>query len=465
MVIRGAAEMDAPNSNNPEEFYNMLQSSFNRGAAVASSSSSTSRQVGAAGVNPMYDYGMIPPPPPEYQQQQQWTQQQQQQPQQYAGSDLDFPPSLATAQRYQPTPSPGMYAPPAPVPSDYFGAEAGSAAIDGQPLYDGAAYGMGGLPQPQHYPAHHSQLQPSPELWQQQQQQLNPHHSSSPYPPTTASSQTPAAVTKVKTESSNGYVEDALTVMESHANDVGRGMPALPLQPPAPPHPAQSSSPSLNPAMSLQQFSPASALGPLPPPLSPADVKPLDQKPADVGKAPKGKKAAKAAAAAATAAAVTSTAASAAGNGGVGNRGGGGSGGGAGGRGKGRVKPEDSLDPELRAAKEKERRFSNNTRERMRIRDINEALNELGRICANLNPPKTKEEANAKPCTKLAILNSAVDIITNLEKKVREKNLNPTALCAPGGPGFASSAASSASSPPPNMNVGANGNIMPSSFS
>jgi len=119
----------------------------------------------------------------------------------------------------------------------------------------------------------------------------------------------------------------------------------------------------------------------------------------------------------------------------------------------------------LRAAKEKERRFSNNTRERMRIRDINEALNELGRICANLNPPKTKEEANAKPCTKLAILNSAVDIITNLEKKVREKNLNPTALCAPGGPGFASSAASSASSPPPNMNVGANGNIMPSSFS
>ena len=462
MVIRGAAEMDAPNSNNPEEFYNMLQSSFNRGAAVASSSSSTSRQVGAAGVNPMYDYGMIPPPPPEYQQQQQWTQQQQQQPQQYAGSDLDFPPSLATAQRYQPTPSPGMYAPPAPVPSDYFGAEAGSAAIDGQPLYDGAAYGMGGLPQPQHYPAHHSQLQPSPELWQQQQQQLNPHHSSSPYPPTTASSQTPAAVTKVKTESSNGYVEDALTVMESHANDVGRGMPALPLQPAAPTHPAQSSSPSLNPAMSLQQFSPASALGPLPPPLSPADVKPLDQKPADVGKAPKGKKAAKAAAA--TAAAVTSTAASAAGNGGVGNRGGGG-GGGAGGRGKGRVKPEDSLDPELRAAKEKERRFSNNTRERMRIRDINEALNELGRICANLNPPKTKEEANAKPCTKLAILNSAVDIITNLEKKVREKNLNPTALCAPGGPGFASSAASSASSPPPNMNVGANGNIMPSSFS
>ena len=73
MVIDGAAEMDAPTSNNPEEFYNMLQSSFNRGASVASSSSSA-RQAGhsgVAGVSQMYDYGMIPPPPPEYQQQQQ----------------------------------------------------------------------------------------------------------------------------------------------------------------------------------------------------------------------------------------------------------------------------------------------------------------------------------------------------------------------------------------------------------
>ena len=153
-------------------------------------------------------------------------------------------------------------------------------------------------------------------------------------------------------------------------------------------------------------------------------------------------------------------AAAAAGNGGVGNRGGGG---GAGGRGKGRTKPEDTLAPEVRAAKDEERRISNNTRERMRVRGINEALNELGRIVSNLNPPKNKEEANVKPCTKLAILNSAVDIITSLEKKVRE-NLNPNALCAPGGSGFAS-AASLASSPPPNMNVGANGSIMPSSFS
>ena len=462
MVINGAAEMDAPNSSNPDEFYNMLQSSFNRGAAVASSSSS-SRQAGpavAGGVNQMYDYGMIPPPPPEYQQQQQqqWTpqQQQQQQQQQYPGSDVDFPPSLATAQRYQPTPSPGMYAPPpqpTSAPSDYFGAETAS-AVDGQSLYDGA-YGMGGAQQPQHYPTHHPQLQ-TPELWQQQLNQQ--HHPSSPYPPTTASVHS-SAVTKVKTESSNGYVEDALTVMESHAN--GGGMHPLPLPPP--PHPVQSASPSLNPVMSLQQFSPASALGPPPPPLSPADVKPFDQKPAEIGKGSKGKRATKAAAAG-TAATVTSSAATvaaAAGNGGVGNRGGG-----RGGKGRG-IKPEgDTLAPEVRAAKDKERRFSNNTRERMRIRDINEALNELGRIVNNLCPPKTKEESNAKPCTKLAILNSAVDIITNLEKKVREKNLNPTALCAPPVPGFASASSShSASSPPPNMNVGANGNIMPSSFS
>ena len=212
----------------------------------------------------------------------------------------------------------------------------------------------------------------------------------------------------------------------------------------------------------LTAYSPASALGPPPPPISPADIKPLDQKPTYIGKGSKGKKATKAAAA--TAAAVTSSAAgvaaAAAGNGGVGNRGGGG---GAGGRGKGRTKPEDTLAPEVRAAKDEERRISNNTRERMRVRGINEALNELGRIVSNLNPPKNKEEANVKPCTKLAILNSAVDIITSLEKKVRE-NLNPNALCAPGGSGFAS-AASLASSPPPNMNVGANGSIMPSSFS
>ena len=88
----------------------------------------------------------------------------------------------------------------------------------------------------------------------------------------------------------------------------------------------------------------------------------------------------------------------------------------------------------MRAGKEKERRVSNNTRERIRIRDINEALTELGRVVMTLRP-----KAADKPQTKLAVLNMAVDVITHLEKKVRERNLNPAALAlnrgpTPGGP-------------------------------
>merc|ERR1719367_1289980 len=71
------------------------------------------------------------------------------------------------------------------------------------------------------------------------------------------------------------------------------------------------------------------------------------------------------------------------------------------------------------------RRFSNNARERMRIRDINDALNELGRVCMMLKPNKSD-----KPQTKLGVLNMAVDVINSLEAQVRERNLNPnTAVC------------------------------------
>ncbi|XP_069703555.1 transcription factor 12 isoform X1 [Periplaneta americana] len=83
---------------------------------------------------------------------------------------------------------------------------------------------------------------------------------------------------------------------------------------------------------------------------------------------------------------------------------------------------EEVQDPGTRAIREKERRQANNVRERIRIRDINEALKELGRMC--MTHLKTD-----KPQTKLGILNMAVEVIMNLEQQVRERNLNPKAAC------------------------------------
>lgn len=81
-----------------------------------------------------------------------------------------------------------------------------------------------------------------------------------------------------------------------------------------------------------------------------------------------------------------------------------------------------SMDPEKKEEKDKERRFANNQRERVRIRDINDALKELGRICHT-------HQKSDKPMTKLGILNSAVDVIMGLENQVRERNLNPGVAC------------------------------------
>ncbi|XP_069072325.1 transcription factor E2-alpha isoform X4 [Pleurodeles waltl] len=83
---------------------------------------------------------------------------------------------------------------------------------------------------------------------------------------------------------------------------------------------------------------------------------------------------------------------------------------------------DDNLPPEQKAEREKERRVANNARERLRVRDINEAFKELGRMCQlHLN--------SEKPQTKLLILHQAVSVILNLEQQVRERNLNPKAAC------------------------------------
>lgn len=83
---------------------------------------------------------------------------------------------------------------------------------------------------------------------------------------------------------------------------------------------------------------------------------------------------------------------------------------------------DESVPPEVKAVREKERRSANNARERIRIRDINEALKELGRICMS-------HLQSDKPQTKLGILNMAVEVIMNLEQQVRERNLNPKVAC------------------------------------
>jgi len=72
--------------------------------------------------------------------------------------------------------------------------------------------------------------------------------------------------------------------------------------------------------------------------------------------------------------------------------------------------------------KDQDRRWTNNQRERVRIRDINEALKELGRICST-------HLKSDKPMTKLGIMNNAVDVIMTLEQQVRERNLNPKVAC------------------------------------
>ncbi|KAM6426142.1 transcription factor 12 isoform 2-T3 [Liasis olivaceus] len=91
-------------------------------------------------------------------------------------------------------------------------------------------------------------------------------------------------------------------------------------------------------------------------------------------------------------------------------------------RGRTSTNEDEELNPEQKLERERERRMANNARERLRVRDINEAFKELGRMCQL----HLKSE---KPQTKLLILHQAVAVILSLEQQVRERNLNPKAAC------------------------------------
>ncbi|CAB3407206.1 unnamed protein product [Caenorhabditis bovis] len=85
-----------------------------------------------------------------------------------------------------------------------------------------------------------------------------------------------------------------------------------------------------------------------------------------------------------------------------------------------RLSDNDSVSNDER---EHDRRSQNNMRERVRVRDINSAFKELGKMC-NQHNPATSERTQ----TKLGILHQAVAVITQLEEQVRQRNMNPKAL-------------------------------------
>ncbi|KAL3097316.1 hypothetical protein niasHT_023535 [Heterodera trifolii] len=81
------------------------------------------------------------------------------------------------------------------------------------------------------------------------------------------------------------------------------------------------------------------------------------------------------------------------------------------------VAKESSDDEKSTEEKEQERRNANNTRERIRVRDINAAFKELARLCSQHMP-----NVDERGLTKLNTLLKAVELIPQLEKRVEEKN-------------------------------------------
>ena len=68
--------------------------------------------------------------------------------------------------------------------------------------------------------------------------------------------------------------------------------------------------------------------------------------------------------------------------------------------------------------------MANNARERLRVRDINDAFKELGRICQ-------MHLKTDKPQTKLVILQQAVQVIMSLEIRLRGTFMNSAeTLCS-----------------------------------
>lgn len=90
------------------------------------------------------------------------------------------------------------------------------------------------------------------------------------------------------------------------------------------------------------------------------------------------------------------------------------------------IHEDEDLSPEQKAERERERRMANNARERLRVRDINEAFKELGHMCQL----HLKSE---KPQTKLLVLHQAVAVILSLEQQVRGRG--GAVLCEGGGRG------------------------------